>query len=491
MSRRVRLAPGEALAGSMRDGAGIALRHGLDLPTPQGATKITRLILQTFVLTIPLVWFLGLDFIALHVFAALLVVACPAALQRLTLGDYLLLSLISIFGISAYVVGFVQAQETARFIAALYNLSFWVCGLILILQVRHLWAQGEDERVRLLRAAHFAFIIVVASCWALFAFAYAVHNMSLETPSVFGILAGNHIPAAAPLLQRYSSLVYTLVDWGLPGVPMPRVQVFGPYPTATAATVAVLGAFSLMYLNIRRPAARLLPLLVEGMILLTVAITLSRSVVGGWCVGIVVASLLFGDPFRRVGVIVGATCFAGLLSVASINLTAATEYRNYSSDSRFHSYAHAVSETVASNPILGLGIKPREESHIAVGSHSTLVSSFTKGGVLGLGVAAIFLFLRPAWRWALIAAATLASHRALSPVHRAELRILLNLQFTLWAWLCFEDIDAPATAAALIFIAISLIEMATSLAAASASTAPDLVRTGARSGRPRLGPHRA
>jgi hypothetical protein len=41
----------------------------------------------------------------------------------------------------------------------------------------------------------------------------------------------------------------------------------------------------------------------------------------------------------------------------------------------------------------------------------------------------------------------------------AELRILFNLQVALWVWLCFEDIDAPATAAMLIFLAFALIEV--------------------------------
>ncbi|HZD53338.1 MAG TPA: hypothetical protein VE175_09835, partial [Woeseiaceae bacterium] len=184
-----------------------------------------RLILQAYLLSIPLWWFLGLDFITLQGFTVLLVLACPASFRCFTIGDYLLLGLIASFGASAYVIGFLVEQETTRFLAALYNLSFWVCGLILMTQVRHLWAADAHERFRLLRTAHLTFLIVVASCWALFVLAYAIRSLSLITPSAFGILVGNHVPDSAPLVQRYTSLVYTLVDWGLPGVPMPRVQV--------------------------------------------------------------------------------------------------------------------------------------------------------------------------------------------------------------------------------------------------------------------------
>lgn len=446
--------------------------------------KRARLLLQAYLLSIPLWWFLGFDFIVLQVLAALLVLACPDALRRFTLGDYLLVALILVLGGSAYVAGFLIAQNPARFVAAAYNLSFWICGLILAMQIRHLWARSEEGRAMLLGTAHVTFLVVVASCWAVFVLAYAIHNMSLITPSLFGILLGNHIPSWAPLVERYASLVYTLADWGLPGVPMPRVQVFGPYPTATAATVAVLGALSLMYLNLRRPAARLLPAIIEGVIFATIAITLTRSVLGGWVMGAVAANVLFGDTFRRVGATLAAVCLIGLIALGAINLSGATEYRNYSSESRFDSYARAIEETIAFSPVFGLGIKPREESHIAVGSHSTVVSSFTKGGIIGLTFAILFLFLRPAWRWALASMACITAPNGIAAGQQAEMRILFNLQAALWVWLCFEDIDAPATAAALIFVAIALIERTTSPAIVAAAALRRRVPAIAHTGRP-------
>src|SRR3546814_16262338 len=63
------------------------------------------------------------------------------------------------------------------------------------------------------------------------------------------------------------------------------------------------------------------------------------------------------------------------------------------------------------------------------------------------------LVLLPAYRW--LGGLGGASRR--SNGERAEMRILFNLQVALWVWLCFEDIDAPATAAMLVFLAFALI----------------------------------
>jgi hypothetical protein len=65
-----------------------------------------------------------------------------------------------------------------------------------------------------------------------------------------------------------------------------------------------------------------------------------------------------------------------------------------------------------------------------------------------------YLVLLPAYRWL----GAIASSRSRSASEKAELRILFNLQVALWVWLCFEDIDAPATAAMLVFLAFALVE---------------------------------
>jgi len=174
----------------------------------------------------------------------------------------------------------------------------------------------------------------------------------------------------------------------------------------------------------------------------------------------VVANLVFGAAFRRV-----AACgalIATLLFVSVVNLSDAAQYREYSSESRFRNYMRAFTDTMRESPIFGLGVKPREEgNHIAVGSHSTIVSSFTKGGTIGLSLVFAYLVFIPLYRWTLLIVRECRDKWNVDRHWQVEWRILLNLQIAIWVWLCFEDIDAPGTAATLIFIAFSLIEVAT------------------------------
>ncbi|SOD93425.1 hypothetical protein [Caenispirillum bisanense] len=448
--------------------------------SPAVAAARTRLLLQGYILGIPLWWVLGIDFIVVQGLAALLVVVCLTAHRRFSLSDHLLAATILSLCLSAYLGGFLQGSEHSRFVAALYNLSFWVCGLILVQQVRHILVHDPDGRMRLLWAGHVAFLMLVACGWGAVALAYAVGDLSLITPSVFGLLVGDRIPDSAPHIQRHAWLVFTLADWGLPGVPMPRMRVFGPYPAATAATVAALGTLSLLYVA-ERHGRGLRFLVLEAVVPFTLALTLTRSSLGGWVMGFVLANLLFGTIHRRLTAAAVAVMAGGMVLLGSLDVGEAASYRQYSSESRFENYAEAVERTLDLAPILGLGIKPREESHIALGSHSTYVSVFTKGGILGLLLATAYLVLLPAARWTLAWMMTATGAARLDARGVTELRILLTLQVATWVWLGFEDLDAPATAAALLFIGMALIGDGTGRTLAGAGP-----RAQARPGRPLL-----
>jgi hypothetical protein len=435
-----------------RDVEAIGLRASPAQPPSSQADRARRF-LQFYILTLPLWWVLGVDFIAPLALAFALLCAAPAAHRKATLPDLVLVCIIVTLGASAYLNGFLLSRAGIRFLAAIYNLAIWICGLILIQQVRHILDRGSDGSQGLLRSGCWAFFLFVLVSWGAFAFAYVAHDFSLVAKSAFGMVAGDSLPSGAVIVKQSTNLVFARPDWGLPGVPMPRVTAYGPYPTATAAVAAVLGAMAVLYLETVKRAA-LIVVLVEFAIVVTVAMTLTRSILAGWLAGALVANLVFGGAFRRISAL-GALAAVALL-LPHYDLSEAAQYREYSSESRFENYTKAVQETASSNPALGLGIKPREEgNHIPVGSHSTLVSSFTKGGTLSFSLVLIYLLLIPAFRW-LRAAMVSEPHALRTP--RSGLRILLNLQIAIWVWLCFEDIDAPATAAALIFISLALME---------------------------------
>lgn len=427
----------------------------------------SRFLIQGFVFGLPLWWGLGIDWALPPMLAACLVLCSLSRYRHFTPSDYLLLAAILCLALSAYVNGLLIAGETTRFLAASYNLTILGSAFIFMQAVR---AQltADPEAKRLLKCCFFAFLMLIAVVWTCLAFAYGAGRFDIEMPSLFGLMFGHLVPDSAPLIRDSTRLTFSQADWGLPGVPMARIAVYGPYPTATAATVAVLGSMTLLYLQrngrwraVSIPATELL-------IIATIAATLTRSILGGWLLGAIAANLIFGSAFRRV--FAGAVLLGTLIAAPIIqDAGQAVEYRSYSSESRFENYFYAAERTFHSNAIFGLGIKPREEgNHIAVGSHSTFVSSVTKGGVVGLSLVVAYFVLTPALRWFAIASG-LAAHPSGS---RAELRILFNLQIAIWVWLCFEDIDAPASAAMLIFFSFAFVERALTMQTAGVFRRP-------------------
>jgi len=422
-------------------------------------------LVQGYVIGLPLWWMSGFDFIMPAVLAVALVATSLTPHRWFAPCDYLVGIVILLLGVTAYVNGYIVAHEMVRLVAALYNLSLWICGLLILQQVRHLLKTMPAARPHLLRSCYSAFVLFAVVSWGALVAAYLHGNFSQEYTSLFGATLGDLVPKSASLIRQSATLNFSRPDWGLPGISMPRIMVYGPYPTATGAVAAVLGSLALLHLNGRPRVRRWHVVAIELIVLASIASTLTRSILGGWVVGAILANLVFGTSWRRI-----AACgaiLAGLLAVAYSNVTSAAQYRSYSTESRFENYDRAIAQTLATNPLLGLGIKPREEDlHIAVGSHSTFVSTFTKGGALTLAVAAAWLVLIPGLRWVRASAsAAVPSARA-----KAEMRILLNLQIAIWVWLCFEDLDAPATASMLIFLAIAFIE------ATLRSAAPPRVR---------------
>ena len=410
-------------------------------------------VLKSFLLGLPIWWFLGTSFMMPMFVAAAMFIVWPAPQLRFALSDMLLASIIAVLVGSGYINGFLVAGQSLRFMAALYNIAIWVSGLIVAQQVRTMLANGDAASREIYRAAFWAFIVMVTLSWASFFIAYVRQDFDQQILSLFGLLAGDQIPESAALIRQSTTVVFTKPDWGLPGVPMPRIGIYGPYPNATAAATAVLGTLALFHLQGPRRFSKLLRAVIGFIIICTLTITLSRSILGGWLAGLLAAHLLFGSMWTRLGsgiMVVAAVVVLGFISSADVG-----GYRQYSTESRFDNYYRAIDETMSSNPAFGLGMKPREEiSHIAVGSHSTFVSVFTKGGLLGLVLVVIYLVILPGFRWLRL----LMASGAMNEAEREQLRMLLTLQMTVLAWLAFEDLDAPATAAILIFIFFAVFE---------------------------------
>ena len=128
--------------------------------------------IQWFLWGIPVFWLLGVDFLTVQVLTLVLVLFVPAAHRRSTISDHTLAAIALVLGASAYVNGFLLAEESQRFVAALYNLSFWVCGFVIVQQVRHALRLDPHCWTLLLRTGFWAFMIFALVAGGVFAFAY-------------------------------------------------------------------------------------------------------------------------------------------------------------------------------------------------------------------------------------------------------------------------------------------------------------------------------
>src|SRR3546814_19517556 len=78
--------------------------------------------------------------------AAALFCVSPVAHRDFTASDHLLAAIIVTMGAAAYLNGFLIGQHTLRFAAALYNLSTWACGLLVLQQESRLFLYGSTAR---------------------------------------------------------------------------------------------------------------------------------------------------------------------------------------------------------------------------------------------------------------------------------------------------------------------------------------------------------
>jgi hypothetical protein len=115
------------------------------------------------------------------------------------------------------------------------------------------------------------------------------------------------------------------------------------------------------------------------------------------------------------------------------------------------SYTTAINMVLTQNPLTGLGIKPMDRSlmEIPIGSHSTISSTFAKGGFVALTVlGSIFVTLL----FGVIrgqAVVWLGSLRGLDRARQFEMIQLSRCVLVTLMWWTTEDFDAPAHEAVL------------------------------------------
>jgi O-antigen ligase len=140
--------------------------------------------------------------------------------------------------------------------------------------------------------------------------------------------------------------------------------------------------------------------------------------------------------------VVSGTLMFGYIQEAWVNFNA---YRQGSSDLRMLIYSMSWDIAMEQGPYIGLGVKPREEYLVPIGSHSTLVGSVLKTGLFG------FLFLLLFYMSIFL--------RALKYIFYGKSEgVLLGMAcLVLMVYSGFADVDAPQLVSFLFFMIIGML----------------------------------
>ncbi len=407
------------------------------------------------IVLIPLWYVLGIRFCVFHLLALLVllktVLRLRAAREKFTfppeacfLSAYILL-----YGLSLALNA--GGMPTARAIASLNNLSFWVMGLALLLSLANAFPGGD---VRGLLQA-FRFFGLVSALFALFSLAFwlAVREYPSAQSLLLRILPDRVAAVVldrAPLLQASLDLGFVRPD-KLFGREFPKPVGFDVYSSTLGLTMIflILGTLA-CYRVMKKKKGLAVVLILEGLAFL---FSLSRI---AWAA--LPAALLFiylgRGKKKTLKIVAGAT--AGLLAASVLIIPqkwigAAAAFRKGSTINRIALYKTALHQTL-DKPVLGHGYKPRvEDFPLPIGSHSMVVGVLYKTGILGFLVFGGFwlsVFLRW-WR-----------RRPRAPAEGTPeiLWFTAGAGFlSLLVWMLAEDLDAPPVAAFLAFIVVGLV----------------------------------
>lgn len=435
-----------------------------DLPAAASATAFGRdraadaaslALCRLTVLLLPVNWLLGTTLPWMFAVAFVLILRGRS---------FSLLEALFLWLIAALALGLLVALSGGgiadRALASIFNMSVIVVLVGFLNAGVNLGgaATRTQERCRLYGAARTIFWLNGAFVLAVFAITTASgrYDLSMRTlllgqlgelPGVFGV---------------YSEAVFSVIDWTTAG-PEPRVIGFGIYATEGALLFLLLGLLG--GIDAVRRGRTGLWLAIEAALVIGLVLMASRTTLLAYLVSVPLLFVLWRGRLARLAIVALPVVAVGGVIAAfyggdavSAFIAAQNESRLGSSGTRFLSYTTAIHMVLDENLLTGLGIKPRDDTVllIPIGSHSSPISIFTKGGLVALLVlASIYaVLLYGIVRAQLVA--WLAPIGSLSRRARFELLQLSRAVLVILVWWLTEDFDVPLHEAGLAGLAFGL-----------------------------------
>jgi len=373
--------------------------------------------------------------------------------------ELLLVALLAVF-VFSLTLHFAQFGFSLRIVAALYNICILSFATTAFYYGRNIW-NFNRANIAFRRVVTSGFYLWVSSALfvggtILYAAIYGAQDLSINT-----IILGQfqNLPG---ILNFYSTFSILGVDWLTDGGVKPRPVGFGIYCTEGAALFAFSGFLAKIYVQIKAPN---LAFIVDALTLILLNEMASRTLFLAYALGLVI-SLGMSSRFALRNsvslVLMGAMALLFALSLGGMGfletwLQESLSSRQGSTDQRFLSYTTAIDRVLNENIVFGLGIKPENPllPQIPVGSHSTVISFFTKGGAVALSIFAIFYILLVV-EWCLAIARFGMIIRNPNGEKWNIFKVLFRAATIFIFWIWTDDIDAPFNGSILSFFLLGV-----------------------------------
>ncbi len=328
-------------------------------------------------------------------------------------------------------------HDQQRITASLYNFSFWIMGILLVLVMYNTCTAESIDRI--VTAMGINIVAIGASAIvSLFLWVQGQTDISMRTPVLTALPWLENIP----LLRQALTIRFLGSDW-FSASAQPRLMILNPYPTALAATLIMILPLYAAH-STSKKAYRFTALAVG---LLALVFTLSRTSIIAFIIAIGFIYLL-NHKHKLIIAVTALLIIITAWPILVMSYEQVSDLRKDSSEIRARLYRQTIETALKQSPLIGIGVKPRDEFFIPTGSHSMILSVFLRTGMLGL---AAFI----AMQWQIAKTWYQGLKRVAESAKQTWNAIGISL-FAMLLWMTTEDLDAPQLVAFLYFLLLGL-----------------------------------
>ncbi|MCX7973224.1 MAG: O-antigen ligase family protein [Candidatus Aminicenantes bacterium] len=409
---------------------------------------------NTALILLPFWWILGIKFFIFHLISLLgllkILISKRSHKINIPREAYILILFIIIYAVA--IGANLKAAPFTRILASLYNLTFWIMGVFILIIVFN--ELNKSFIFSFFKIFSFIGLITgIISLISIIAWFKGYQNQQIE--SLLGNVLNLKNLSEAQLL--YASIKPTIVatDWIL-GRRVPRLYIFEVYPTAIGILMVFAIVITLIYYKISKKKWLKIALIFEGIALLA---SWSRVAILLAIVSVILINWFLNKKKNLYYFLI--VLFLLIFMIISFVIPPSTgfaflyEFRKSSSDYRTELYKVTLKEAMK-KPILGHGIKPRIQNFsVPIGSHSMYLGVLLKTGFLGLCVFALFWIMVIGQWWNYKPLLEQRLYRDESYLNYLWLGTGIII-FDGLLWMFFEDLDAPVIVAFVYFLIVAI-----------------------------------